>query len=102
MKEIPVLLYHNMGHYPVAAMEDGLHAESFEQQMGFLAENGYNVVSLSAAIDHLTGHTRLPPRSIAVTIDGGYRDAYTNALPVLKNHNFHATFLLSPSILIAR
>jgi hypothetical protein len=96
MKEIPVLLYHNMGHYPVAAMEDGLHPESFEQQMGFLAENGYNVVPLKAALDYLSGRTRLAPRSIAVTIDGGYRDAYTDALPVLKRHKFPATFFIIP------
>ncbi|MBN2517129.1 MAG: polysaccharide deacetylase family protein [Deltaproteobacteria bacterium] len=99
MKEIPVLLYHNMGHYPVAAMEDGLHPESFEQQMGFLAENGYNVVPLKAALDHLSGRIKLPPRSIAVTIDGGYRDAYTDALPVLKRYKLHATFFVVPRYL---
>ena len=96
MKEIPVLLYHNIGHYPEEAMEDGLQPEPFKRQMGFLSENGYNVVLLSRALDHLTGHIKLPPKSIAITIDGGYRDAYTNVFPVLKSHGFHATFFIIP------
>ena len=96
VKEIPVLLYHNIGHYPADAMEDGLQPEPFKRQMGFLSENGYNIVSLNIALDHLAGRIKLPPKSIAITIDGGYRDAYTNVLPVLKSHNFHATFFIIP------
>ncbi len=96
MKEIPVLLYHNIGHYPADAMEDGLQPEPFKRQMGFLSENGYNVVSLSMALDHFTGRIKLPPKSIAITIDGGYRDAYTDVVPVLKSHGFQATFFIIP------
>ncbi len=96
MKEMPVLLYHNIGHYPADAMEDGLYPEPFRRQMGFLSENGYNVVSLRRALDHLTGRIKLPPKSIAITIDGGYRDAYTNVFPILKSRSFHATFFIIP------
>jgi len=96
VKEIPVLLYQNIGHYPADAMEDGLPPEPFKRQMGFLSENGYNIVTLDQALDHLNGRIKLPPKSIAITIDGGYRDAYTNVLPVLKSYNFHATFFIIP------
>ena len=67
MKEIPVLLYHNIGHYPEDAMEDGLQPEPLKRQMSYLSENGYNVVSLSWALDHLAGRIKLPPKSIAIT-----------------------------------
>jgi len=96
VKEIPVLLYHNIGHYPADAMEDGLQPEPLKRQMSYLSENGYDVVSLSRALDHLAGRIKLPPKSIAITIDGGYRDACTNVLPILKSHNFHATFFIIP------
>jgi len=43
MKEIPVLLYHNIVHYPEEMTEDGLSPEAFAKQMAFLAENGYTV-----------------------------------------------------------
>ncbi len=96
IKEIPVLLYHNIGNYPADAMEDGLLPETFRQQMSFLLENGYNIVTLNQSLDHLAGRTKLPQKSLSLTIDGGYRDAYTDVFPVLKNHNFHATFFIIP------
>ncbi|MDO9565608.1 MAG: polysaccharide deacetylase family protein [Candidatus Desulfaltia sp.] len=96
IKEAPVLLYHNIGHYHADAMEDGLLPETFRQQMHFFSENGYNIVTLNQALDHLAGRDHLPLKSLALTIDGGYRDAYTDVFPVLKNHNFHATFFIIP------
>ena len=96
IKEIPVLLYHNVGNYPKVLMEDGLLPETFRQQMQFFSENGYNIVTLDQALDHLAGRDKLPPKSLALTIDGGYRDACTYVFPVLKNHKFHATFFIMP------
>jgi len=96
VREIPVLLYQNIGHYPADAMEDGILPETFREQMRFFSENGYNIVTLDQALDHLAGRIKLPTRSIAITIDGGYQDAYTNVLPVLRKHKFHATFFIIP------
>lgn len=98
MKEIPILLYRNIGDYPEDMMEDGILPRSFERQMSFLSENGYRVVMLSQAVDHLNCIIKLHPKSLAITIDGGYKDAFSNVLPVLKRHDFHATFLSCPSI----
>lgn len=96
MREIPVLLYHNVGHYPEDMMEDGLLPETFEAQMTYFAENGYMIVPLEQAVAHVNGNRKLPPKSIALTIDGGYKDAYTNVFPVLKKHTFTATFFIVP------
>ena len=99
MKEVPVLLYHNIRNYPAHMMEDGLSPETFAFQMNFLSENGYSVVTLDQAVDHLIGKIQLPPKSMAITIDGGYEDALTNALPVLKKHQFPATFFIAPEFI---
>ena len=99
MKEKPILLYHNIGNYPVEMMEDGLSPETFAFQMNFLFENGYSVVALDQAVVHLIGKIKLPQKSIAITIDGGYQDALTNALPVLKRHHFPATFFIAPEFI---
>ena len=96
MKEIPILLYHNIGEYPHEMMEDGMLPETFETQMKFLAENDYNVVTPGEALDHMNGRLTLPPKSIAITIDGGYQDAFVNALPILNRHQMHATFFIPP------
>ena len=96
IKEIPVLLYHNVGNYPDDLMEDGILPETFREQMRFFSENSYNIVTLDQALDHLAGRIKLPSKSLALTIDGGYRDAYMDVFPVLKTHNFHATFFIIP------
>lgn len=96
IKEAPVLLYHNVGNYPEPMMEDGVLPETFRQQMRFFSEKGYNIITLDQALDYLAGRDKLSLKSLALTIDGGYRDAYTDVFPVLKSHNFHATFFIIP------
>jgi len=77
-------------------MEDGILPETFERQMAFLAENGCRVVPLRRALAHMHGHIKLPPKSLAITIDGGYHDAFFNVLPVLRKYDFQATFFIPP------
>jgi peptidoglycan/xylan/chitin deacetylase (PgdA/CDA1 family) len=96
MKEIPILLYQNIGNYPESMMEDGILPETFERQMNFFAEQGYRIVTLRQALDHMNQKLKLPDKSLAITIDGGYQDAFTNVLPVLKRHHFRATFFITP------
>ena len=99
MKEIPIIRYQNIGNYPETMMEDGLLPETFERQMKFLAEEGYNIVTLVQALNHMNRRINLPPKSLAITIDGGFEDAFTNALPVLKKYHFPATFFIPPEFI---
>jgi peptidoglycan/xylan/chitin deacetylase (PgdA/CDA1 family) len=82
--------------------------EIFARQMQFLADNDYKVISLSEAIDLIsgqppsgsppvTGHRSLvteAPRYAVLTFDDGYRDFHDNAWPILKKHGFTATMFL--------
>ena len=99
MREIPVLLYHNVGDYPVEMMEDGISPQAFARQMKFLSENGYQIVTLDDAVGHLAGTKRLHDRSLAITIDGGYRDAILNVAPVLRQYKFPAVFFIVPEFI---
>jgi hypothetical protein len=96
MREIPVLLYQNIGNYPERMMEDGVLPGTFEKQMRYFAENGYSIVTLGQALDHMNKNIKLSSRSLAITIDGGYQDAFTHVLAVLKRYEFHATFFIPP------
>ena len=96
MREIPVLLYHNVGHYPESMMEDGILPETLEFQMEYFSKNEWNVVTLERAINHLTGSEKLPLKSVALTFNGGYHDAITNVYPILKKYCFPATFFIPP------
>ena len=99
MKEIPIIRYQNIGNYPQTMMEDGVLPETFERQMIFLAEEGYNIVTLTQAIDHMNRRNNLPPKSLAITIDGGFEDAFTHASPVLTKYHFPATFFIPPEFI---
>ena len=65
-------------------------AERFAAQM-HLADHGYTTLTMSDVYAILAGQQPLPAKPIALTFDDGYRDFYTAAWPVLKQHHFKAT-----------
>lgn len=69
--------------------------QMFDDQMAYLKENRYAVVSCDEAVDALIGRKPLPPRSICITFDDGFRDNLTNAIPVLERYGFRATIFLT-------
>jgi len=72
-----------------------LHA--FKKQLEYLANNDYQILSIDEAIDCMAGKSRLKKlRPIALTFDNGYLDFYEEVLPLLVDHLFPATLLISP------
>ncbi len=57
--------------------------ETFARQMASARAN-CNVISLDDAIDAVENNRHLPPRSLLVTFDDGYRDFLDFAVPVLS------------------
>lgn len=88
---VPILCYHRFG--PKASKLTVTRA-AFEQQMDYLERNGYHVVTLGQVRAFLEGKEPLPRKSVAITIDDGYRSTYDIAFPVLRAHAFPATVFL--------
>jgi hypothetical protein len=80
-------------------MEDGITVQAFARQMQYLSMRSYRIVTLDEAVDHLAGIKRLPDRSLAITIDSGYRDAILNVVPVLRQYQFLAVFFIAPEFI---
>jgi peptidoglycan/xylan/chitin deacetylase (PgdA/CDA1 family) len=73
----------------------------FSEQMDFLAANGYSVVRVSQAAELLaSGH--VPPRTLGLCFDDGYRDIAENALPILRAHGFGATVYVASGVIDGR
>lgn len=96
---IPMLLYH---YIQVASPRDymgwrlSVTPTDFDAQMSWLAKNGYHPVTLREVMDFLNGRRGLPDKPIVLTFDDGYVDFYTNAVPVLRSHDFSAVaFIVS-------
>jgi peptidoglycan/xylan/chitin deacetylase (PgdA/CDA1 family) len=98
---VPILMYHYVSELPPHADETrrGLTVtpEIFRAQMQYLHDQGYTTISLYDLNDALTKGTPLPPKSIILTFDDGYRDAYIDVFPTLKQYGFTGTFFIITS-----
>jgi peptidoglycan/xylan/chitin deacetylase (PgdA/CDA1 family) len=96
---VPILMYHYVSVPPEGAdkyrNDLSVTPEQFRQQMQYLSENGYNTIDLYDLSRAVTDKQELPPKSVIVTIDDGYRDNYENAFPILQEFGFEATFFLA-------
>lgn len=69
---------------------------TFERQLRYLA-NEFRVVPLSQMLAELHGGT-MPPKTVAVTFDDGYRDLFDYAFPLLRQYDIPATIFVNPSV----
>lgn len=95
---VPILMYHYLSTPPAGAdairRDLSVSPERFEEQLRYLREAGYTSISLHDLALALEIGWPLPPKPIILTFDDGYRDAYTEALPLLQRYGFTATFFL--------
>ena len=86
-----VLIYHRFDEdkYPTTSVS----TEIFERQMRYLKENGYKVIPLKQLIYYLENKKEIPPRTVVITIDDGYRSTM-KAYRILKKYGFPFTVFL--------
>ncbi len=90
---VPVLCYHQFA----AGKSTDLMVmprDSFAQQMEYLKNNNFHVISLAQLQSYLDAARPIPPRSVVITIDDGFRSAYEIAYPILKTYGYHATLFI--------
>ena len=90
---VPILTYHHViRDGPVNKMT--VSSSSFEEQMRFLAENGYRTISMKELDDFLNFRGDLPEKPVLITFDDGWVSTYNLAFPILKKYNLKATLFL--------
>jgi peptidoglycan/xylan/chitin deacetylase (PgdA/CDA1 family) len=89
---VPVLVYHDIGVQAKGKMQ--IAASKFEEQMRYLKAEGYTVVTLSAFLEYMQLRRQLPPKSVVVGFDDGYKSFLQFAYPVLKSLGFPATLFV--------
>ncbi len=95
MPGVWILCYHRIVDKP--ARYTNLQPAAFEAQMNYLAQHNFNVVPLGEIVDAMQYGTKLPKQTVALTFDDGYKDNYTVAYPILKQHKFPATLFIYPN-----
>ncbi len=87
-----VLIYHRVGEdkYPTT----NIGVERFREQLEYLKSNDYTVISLEKLLGSLAKDEPLPPRSVILTMDDGYRSVYEKAWPLLREYGYPFTVFL--------
>ncbi len=91
-KKCPILLYHSLN-----PNIDGVPESLFKEHVQYLSLN-YNLITLKDAIQRITyGH--LKGDELVITLDDGYEDNFTKALPILIKYNATATIFITTELI---
>ena len=85
---IPILMYHRIADIP--GDRNALPVEKFREQLHYLKSNGFHTITLAMLYEHYTKGSALPPKSVLLTFDDGYKDNYEAALPLLLEYGLQA------------
>lgn len=95
---LPTLMYHHVQSAEKAkeSKQTGLtvNTDKFRLQMQYLKTNGFTTVQPANLIAFFDQGVPLPKKSVLITFDDGYKDFYSDALPILKEMGFTATMFL--------
>jgi len=94
---VPVLCYHHFAD----RCDSSLCTPSsvFEQQMKFLKEQGFSVISTVELGEFLAFRKTIPRKAVVINLDDGYRSTYDIAYPILKKYGFTSTLFIYTSFI---
>jgi peptidoglycan/xylan/chitin deacetylase (PgdA/CDA1 family) len=87
---VPILVYHALGEPPPSEEYPGLYVSDpeFEEEMAWLAKDGYEGVTLDQVERAWYHGGTLPAKPIVITFDNGYPEQVTFAPEVLARHGW--------------
>jgi len=91
-----ILLYHSVGENSELPT---IKPDDFEKQLKYLSKNKFNVIKLTELGELIINHKRIPPKTVCLTFDDGYRDNFLKVFPALKKYNFPATIFMSTALI---
>lgn len=97
---VPVLMYHRICDLTPSESKNPLIRDlsvspaDFEAQLKYLKENGFTFLHVSDVERALSEGDALPEKAVAITMDDGYQDNFTEALPLLKKYEAKATIFM--------
>lgn len=71
----------------------GLRPADLDDQLGYLARH-YEVIALDTLVACFENRTAVPPHSVVLTFDDGFRDNLEAGLPILQKHGVQATIFV--------
>jgi peptidoglycan/xylan/chitin deacetylase (PgdA/CDA1 family) len=89
---VPVLCYHKFtkGRGDLTTVTE----KAFEEQMRYLKENDYQVITLDDFFDYAEFKREIPRKAVVITMDDGWRSVFDIALPILRKYHYPATMFV--------
>ncbi|MCL4366368.1 polysaccharide deacetylase family protein, partial [Patescibacteria group bacterium] len=100
---VPILMYHYVEY--VKDQGDTIRKSlnimpyTFDLEIKTLKDAGFHFITTADLAEALDDKKTLPPKSIILTFDDGYRDFYTDVFPILKKYQAKAVSYVVPNFL---
>jgi len=94
---VPVLAYHGFSKDKSDRLT--VTEAAFKEQMRYLKENDYHVITLDQLLDFLDFKRQVPEKSVVITFDDGRQSIYHIAFPVLRDFGFPASLFISTDLI---
>lgn len=88
---VPILMYHSFTDDPSKRNDLTVYVEDLRDQLEALSAAGYQAITYQDLIDYVDHGTPLPENPLLISIDDGYRNNLTLAVPLLEEYGFSAT-----------
>lgn len=83
---LPIILYHSVLEIPHEGNIYQISVDEMESDLQYITEQGYNTIHVTDLINYIHYDGLIPENPILLTFDDGYRDNYTNLLPLLEKY----------------
>ncbi|WP_350432324.1 polysaccharide deacetylase family protein [Shewanella sp. H8] len=90
---VVILQYHHVSEN--TPKSTSVTPSQFTEQMQYLADNDFTVMSLTEAVNSIKHNTPIADKRIVITFDDGYDSIINNAAPILASHQFPYTVFIS-------
>ena len=95
--EVLILLYHNVTDKRSISSKDDLyvHIDDFRQQLDYIVENGYRVVTIEELYHMRQTGQEIKPKTLVLTFDDGNKSSYEIVFPELQKRGLKASFFVT-------
>jgi peptidoglycan/xylan/chitin deacetylase (PgdA/CDA1 family) len=92
---IPIIMYHYVEHVKdkkdILRQKLNTNPETLDLELKTMQDAGYTFLTMSEVNEAINNKKPLPKKPVVLTFDDGYKDFYTDALPILQKHQVKAT-----------